>query len=108
MNDVIERSDLSEADLVALRAKLCADRISTTVGAYMVFYSLGSALGAATTTAVYDSAGWIGSAVLGALFATGALLAWGLSARAGHDRAARRGVRGERRCHRLEPPHPAG
>ena len=85
-----------------------ADRISTTVGAYMVFYSLGSALGAATTTAVYDSAGWIGSAVLGALFATGGLLAWGLSLRAGHKRAARRGVRDERRCHRLEPPHPAG
>ncbi|MFK4851234.1 MFS transporter [Microbacterium sp. ZW T6_19] len=55
------------------------DRTSTAVGAYMVFYSLGSALGAAATAAVYDEAGWTGSAVLGACFAIGALVVWALS-----------------------------
>lgn len=55
-----------------------ADQVSTTIGAYMVFYSLGSALGAATTTAVYSVAGWDGSAVLGAAFAGTGLLAWAL------------------------------
>ncbi|POH70041.1 MFS transporter [Cryobacterium sp. TMN-39-2] len=67
-----------------------SDRISTTIGAYMVFYSLGSALGATTTTALYDSAGWTGSALLGAFFATGALLTWALTARARRERHARR------------------
>ncbi|MGK3207968.1 MFS transporter [Amycolatopsis sp. MEPSY49] len=51
-------------------------RTSTVIGGYMVFYSLGSAAGAAATTAVYDVAGWPGSAVLGAVFAGGALLTW--------------------------------
>lgn len=60
------------------------DRTSTTIGAYMVFYSLGSALGAATTTAVYDSAGWTGSAVLGAGFAVGALVVWAMMRPAKH------------------------
>lgn len=58
-----------------------ADRISTTIGAYMVFYSLGSALGAATTTALYAAAGWPGSALLGAAFAVGGLVPWALSLR---------------------------
>ncbi|MEU3454421.1 MFS transporter [Micromonospora sp. NPDC006766] len=59
-----------------------ADRVSTTIGAYMVFYSLGSALGAASTTARYSTAGWAGSALLGATFAVAGLLTWALSARA--------------------------
>ncbi len=53
----------------------------TVIGGYMVFYSLGSAAGAAATTAVYDEAGWPGSAILGAAFACGALLSWGGNAR---------------------------
>ncbi|MFJ9779562.1 MFS transporter [Amycolatopsis sp. NPDC101161] len=59
-------------------------RTSTVIGGYMVFYSLGSATGAAATTAVYDVAGWPGSAVLGAASAFGALVTWmaGLTARA--------------------------
>lgn len=55
---------------------------STVIGGYMVFYSLGSATGAAATTAVYDVAGWPGSAVLGAAAAFGALVTWGLTGRA--------------------------
>ncbi|WUH96265.1 MFS transporter [Spirillospora sp. NBC_00431] len=55
-------------------------RASTTIGAYMVFYSLGSALGAAATTALFDAAGWIGPTVLGATLALGALATWAFSA----------------------------
>nr|WP_246210984.1 MFS transporter [Phytoactinopolyspora alkaliphila] len=56
-------------------------RASTTVGAYMVFYSLGSAVGAASTTALYDTTGWMGSSFLGAAFAAGGLVIWALSSR---------------------------
>ncbi|NUW46124.1 MFS transporter [Nonomuraea rhodomycinica] len=57
------------------------DRTSTTIGAYMVFYSLGSALGAAATTALYGAAGWIGPTALGAALALCALGTWAVSAR---------------------------
>ncbi|MBW4720247.1 MFS transporter [Saccharothrix sp. SC076] len=49
-------------------------RTSTVIGGYMVFYSLGSALGAITTTAAYDAAGWVASSALGAGYAACALL----------------------------------
>ncbi|WP_199199315.1 MFS transporter [Amycolatopsis sp. CA-128772] len=49
------------------------DRTSSAIGGYMLFYSLGSAVGATATTAVYAAAGWTGSSVLGAGFALGAL-----------------------------------
>ncbi|MER5280989.1 MFS transporter [Streptomyces sp. NPDC002809] len=52
------------------------DRISSVIGSYMVFYSLGSALGAATTTAVFAAHGWAGSSLLGAGFAACALTVW--------------------------------
>jgi predicted MFS family arabinose efflux permease len=52
------------------------DRTSSVIGGYMTFYSLGSALGAAATTTVFASAGWTGSSVLGAGFATCALVVW--------------------------------
>ncbi|WP_216853850.1 MFS transporter [Phytoactinopolyspora halotolerans] len=53
-----------------------ARRTSSVVGGYMLFYSLGSALGATVTTTVYSIAGWTGSAILGAAFALCALLMW--------------------------------
>ncbi|MGJ7415451.1 MFS transporter [Streptomyces cinereoruber] len=53
-----------------------AERTSSVIGAYMVFYSLGSALGAAATTSVFTSHGWTGSSVLGAGFAACALIVW--------------------------------
>ncbi|MDA3630697.1 MFS transporter, partial [Saccharopolyspora sp. WRP15-2] len=56
-------------------------RTSSVVGGYMIFYSLGSALGAATTTTVFATAGWTGSSVLGAVFAGCALLVWAASRR---------------------------
>ncbi|MEU6647211.1 MFS transporter [Saccharomonospora sp. NPDC046836] len=52
------------------------ERTSGVIGAYMVFYSLGSALGAATTTSAFTTHGWAGSSVLGAGFALCALITW--------------------------------
>ncbi|MEU5696748.1 MFS transporter [Actinosynnema sp. NPDC020468] len=62
------------------------ERVSGVIGGYMVFYSLGSALGAAATTALFAAHGWVGSSLLGAGFATGALVVWAvdrLTSRAG-------------------------
>ncbi|MFE9751081.1 MFS transporter [Saccharothrix saharensis] len=59
------------------------DRTSSVIGGYMVFYSLGSAFGATATTALFDLAGWPGSAVLGAALALCALATWVLVDR--HD-----------------------
>ncbi|MGW1463630.1 MFS transporter [Streptomyces sp. NPDC002308] len=57
------------------------DRISSVIGSYMVFYSLGSALGAASTTALFASRGWAGSSLLGAGFAACALVVWAVNRR---------------------------
>jgi predicted MFS family arabinose efflux permease len=56
-----------------------ADRTSSTIGGYMIFYSLGSALGATATTALFDAAGWTGPTILGAALAFCALAAWALT-----------------------------
>ena len=61
-----------------------ADRTSSTIGGYMVFYSLGSAFGATATTALFDAAGWTGPTVLGAALALCALATWALTDRRGH------------------------
>lgn len=45
------------------------------LGGYLLFYSLGSALGATTTTTVFAEAGWAGSGTLGAAFGAWALAA---------------------------------
>jgi len=58
------------------------DRTSSVVGGYMIFYSLGSALGAITTTTVFAGAGWTGCSILGAAFAACALVVWASSRRA--------------------------
>jgi len=50
---------------------------SRLVGGYMVFYSIGSALGAITSTMAYAQAGWSGVSMLGAAFSAAALLFWG-------------------------------
>lgn len=54
------------------------ERSSTAIGAYMIFYSLGSAAGAASTTALYDAVGWWGSSALGLGFAAAGALTWTL------------------------------
>jgi predicted MFS family arabinose efflux permease len=52
------------------------DAHSRLVAGYMVFYSIGSALGAITATSVYAAAGWAWVCVLGAFFSGLALLLW--------------------------------
>lgn len=59
----------------------------------MLFYSFGSAVGAAGTTAVYSAAGWAGSSLLGAAFALRALIIWAFSRDAAADARARSKVR---------------
>lgn len=46
------------------------------IGSYMVFYSLGSAAGAVSTTMVFDAAGWGAASILGGAYAFAALIAW--------------------------------
>lgn len=54
---------------------------SRLVGGYMVFYSIGSAIGAIASTAAYAHAGWSGVSILGAAFSATALLTWAGSRR---------------------------
>jgi predicted MFS family arabinose efflux permease len=49
---------------------------SRLVGGYMVFYSLGSAVGGIFSTAAYAAAGWSGVCLVGAAFSAAALLGW--------------------------------
>ncbi|MNG37955.1 hypothetical protein D3C84_1254740 [compost metagenome] len=46
------------------------------VGAYMCFYSVGSALGAAAATQVYAHWGWMAVSLLGASISAAALVLW--------------------------------
>jgi predicted MFS family arabinose efflux permease len=55
------------------------DAQSRMVGAYMCFYSVGSALGAAAATQVYALWGWIAVSLLGALISATALVLWFLT-----------------------------
>ncbi|AWM92732.1 MFS transporter [Pseudomonas sp. 31-12] len=57
------------------------DAQSRMVGAYMCFYSVGSALGAASATQVYALWGWTAVSLLGALISAAALLLWMLTSR---------------------------
>jgi predicted MFS family arabinose efflux permease len=52
------------------------DAHSRMVGAYMCFYSVGSALGAAAATQVYALWGWMAVSLLGASISTAALVLW--------------------------------
>lgn len=49
---------------------------SRLVGGYMVFYSLGSAIGAISSTLAYAHSGWSGVSMLGAAFSVSALFIW--------------------------------
>jgi predicted MFS family arabinose efflux permease len=53
------------------------------VGGYMVFYSIGSGIGAISSTSIFAVFGWIGVAILGAIFSAAGLLFWALTCRAG-------------------------
>ncbi|MGR0160255.1 MFS transporter [Paenarthrobacter nitroguajacolicus] len=62
---------------------------SSIIGSYMVFYSVGSAMGAAAVAPVFDAWGWSGASVLGASFALGALAIWGADRLRLFERAGR-------------------
>jgi predicted MFS family arabinose efflux permease len=62
------------------------DAQSRMVGAYMCFYSVGSALGAVAATQVYAVWGWVAVSVLGALISATAVALWLLTARTSNDR----------------------
>jgi predicted MFS family arabinose efflux permease len=62
----------SQSLIVAARP----DAASRLVGGYMVFYSVGSAVGAIASTMVYAMAGWTGVCMLGAGISAAALLVW--------------------------------
>ncbi|QXN94057.1 MFS transporter [Nocardia iowensis] len=55
------------------------NRASSVIGAYMAFYSFGSAIGAITTTWTYTAWGWAASCWLGAAYSLCALALWGLT-----------------------------
>ena len=55
---------------------------SRLVGCYMLFYAVGSGLGAFASTHVFALAGWSGVCWLGAGISLVALLFWGLTLRA--------------------------
>ena len=65
----------------SLLTAVYSDQTSSAIGGYMIFYSLGSALGATATTTIYSTSGWTGCAVLGASFALCGLLTWALGRR---------------------------
>ncbi|WP_342722489.1 MFS transporter [Bradyrhizobium sp. B097] len=52
------------------------DASSRLIGVYMVFYSVGSGLGAISSTMAYAAAGWLGVCALGAAISACALLYW--------------------------------
>ncbi|WP_414859007.1 MFS transporter [Paenibacillus elgii] len=54
---------------------------SRLAGAYMIFYSIGSAVGSISSTLMYARAGWTGVCLLGAAISGLALLFWGLTRR---------------------------
>ncbi|TIM98442.1 MAG: MFS transporter [Mesorhizobium sp.] len=59
------------------------DARSRLVGGYMIFYSIGSALGSIASTMAYGAMGWNGVCVLGAGIGLLALLFWALTLRVG-------------------------
>jgi predicted MFS family arabinose efflux permease len=61
------------------------DAQSRMVGAYMCFYSVGSALGAVAATQVYALWGWVAVSVLGGLISVAAVALWLLTARTSND-----------------------
>ncbi|MFW5417733.1 MFS transporter [Nocardiopsis sp. CNT-189] len=76
-----------------LLATAHADRASGVIGAYMAFYSLGSALGAVTSAWAYASWGWWASCLAGASYALLGLAVWAGTAGRPGGRAPRGGGR---------------
>ncbi|MFX3631735.1 MAG: MFS transporter [Candidatus Pristimantibacillus sp.] len=67
----------NQSMILALRTEA---RSRLTAG-YMIFYSIGSALGSITSTHIYAHYGWEGVCLLGASVSTAALLFWAMTSR---------------------------
>ncbi|WP_369745208.1 MFS transporter [Paenarthrobacter sp. AMU7] len=74
LDAAVQAVHVSSQTLIVAGAEESASSI---IGSYMVFYSVGSAAGAAAVAPVYDAWGWAGASVLGAVFAALALALWG-------------------------------
>jgi predicted MFS family arabinose efflux permease len=72
----VQAVHVTSQQLITARRPEAASR---TIGAYMVFYSLGSALGAVSTTWAYSTAGWALASLLGAAYGAAALVVWAIS-----------------------------
>lgn len=80
----VQAVHVTNQNLIVAHAPDASSRI---IGAYMIYYSLGSALGAITTSALYEHLGWPAACLLGAGYSAAALTIWGLDQAHGRDRA---------------------
>ncbi|MBP2191280.1 MFS transporter [Nocardia goodfellowii] len=71
-----------------LLARAHPERAASVLGAYMTCYSLGSALGALTTTWAYSTWGWQACCWIGAAYALAALALWAQAQITGRYRSA--------------------
>ncbi len=71
----VQAVHVTSQSLIVAREPESAGRV---IGSYMVYYSLGSALGAMSATWCYEFAGWRWTSVLGASYAAIALIIWAL------------------------------
>jgi predicted MFS family arabinose efflux permease len=69
----VQAVHVTNQNLIVARDPGSSSRI---IGAYMVCYSLGSALGAVTTSTLYARAGWQAASISGACYAGAALTIW--------------------------------
>jgi len=69
----VQAVHVTSQNLIVAHAPESSGRI---IGSYMVFYSLGSAIGAISTTAVFHAAGWSGASAVGGGYAAAALIVW--------------------------------
>ena len=68
-----------EIDGTSIVYRVRPEAQSRLTAGYMVFYSVGSAVGAITSTLVYARAGWTGVCLLGAAISLAALLFWAVT-----------------------------
>ncbi|MFE5877829.1 MFS transporter [Rhodococcus sp. NPDC056506] len=69
----VQAVHVTSQNLIVAHAPESAGRI---IGSYMVFYSLGSAIGAISTTMVFHVSGWGASSAVGGGYAVAALIVW--------------------------------
>ncbi|MFE5645004.1 MFS transporter [Rhodococcus sp. NPDC056516] len=94
----VQAVHVTSQNLIVAHAPESAGRI---IGSYMVFYSLGSAIGAISTTMVFHAAGWGASSAVGGGYAAAALIVWIVDL----TRTSRARKQPGRNTARLQSPH---